>query len=486
MNTSSNSTSNTSRAIVAALAVLGAALQLDAQAPALDRAKHPASGPAVTLRMPKIERRTLSNGIDVAIMENHTLPVVVVRALVDARGTLDPADKDGLVILLQQMLPEGTTSMTADQLAEAFADLGNGVSPTAFTTVTQNVDRSLELMGDMLMHPAFPQASLDRIRTNEIANLKRTRDQPGYMAQRVLANAVYGEGHPYERTRTDQSLNAITRDDLVRFHDTYYRPQNVRLIVAGDIKPADAVAKLEKTFGKWAKGGKTTAYNIPPAKTRAGTTIYLFDRPNAPQSIIMVGQTGPSRDTPDYFAIDLMNTALGGLFNSRINLNLREKHAYTYGANSFYQYRPTPEIGGFTASSQVKTPQTDSALTELMREIRDIRGARPLTDAELALARTSQTLSLPMQFETLNSLVGAVAGILQDHLPLDYYDHVAANMGKVSVADATAAAQKYLDPDHIAIVVVGDRKQIEAGLRAAKIAPVIVVDEKARPLGPTP
>ena len=473
------------RATVTALVLSCAALQLPAQG-AMDRTKRPAAGPAIRLKMPKIERRTLSNGIDVAVMENHSLPVVAVQVVVEARGTLDPPDKDGLVIVLQQMLPEGTTTMTADQLAEAFADLGNTVSPTFFTTVTQNVDRSLELMSGMLMHPAFPQASLDRIRANEIATLKRTRDQPGYMAQRVFANAVYGEGHPYERVRTDESLNKITRDDLLHFHDMYYRPQNVKIVIAGDIKAADAVEKLEKAFGNWAKGGKTTVYNIPPVKAAAGTTIYLFDRPNAPQSILMVGQMGPRRDTPDYFSIDLMNTALGGIFNSRINMNLREKHAYTYGANSFYQYRRAPEAGSFTASAQVVTPKTDSALIELMNELRDIRSARPMTDAELTMARSSQTLSLPMQFETLNSLAGAVAGILRDNLPIDYYDHVSANMAKVTLADLTAAAQKYLDPDHMAIVVVGDRKQIEAKLRAAKIAPVVVVDEKAKPLGPTP
>ena len=476
------------RAIAAALVLLGVAPHLTAQSTttAMDRTKRPAAGPPVTLRMPKVQRRTLSNGIDVALMENHTLPVVVTQVVVEARGTLDPADKDGLVIVLQQMLSEGTTTRTADQLAEAFADLGNGVAPTFFTTVVQNVNRSLELMADMLMHPAFPQASLDRIRANEIANLKRTRDQPGYMAQRVFANAVYGEGHPYERVRTDQSLNAITRDDLVRFHDTYYRPQNVKIVMAGDITAADAVARLEKSFGTWARGGKTTVYNIPPAKPSAATTIYLFDRPNAPQSIFMVGQTGPSRDTPDYFSIDLMNTSLGGIFNSRINMNLREKHAYTYGANSFYQFRPAPEIGAFTASTQVVTPKTDSALIELMKELRDIRGSRPVTEAELTMARTSQTLSLPMQFETLNSLAGAVAGILRDKLPLDYYDHVSANMAKVTLADVAAAAHKYLDPDHMAIVVVGDRKQIEAKLRAANIAPVIIVDERAKPLSPVP
>jgi len=434
--------------------------------------------------MPTVERRTLSNGIEVAILENHELPVVSVQTVVEARGTLDPVDKDGLVIVLQQMLSEGTTSMTADQLAEAFADLGNSVSPTSFTTITRNVDRSLALMADMLTHPAFPQPALDRIRANEIASLKRLQDQPQYIASRVFNNIVYGHGHPYERVRTEATLNAITRADLLSFHDTYYRPQNVKVVVAGDITPRDAVAKLEKTFGAWPKGGKQAVYDIAPAKGPGTTTIYLFDRPNSPQSVVQVGQLGPRRDTPDYFADELLNTALGGIFNSRINLNLRERHAYTYGANSGFVYRRVPEIGSFQAQTSVVTAKTDSALVELMRELRDIRGARPVTQTELDFARASATLSLPMRLETLTSMTSAVAAILRDNLAPDYYDRYSANMAKVTTADVAAAAKAHIDPEHMAIVVVGDRKQIEAGLRAANIAPIIVVDEMAKPVAP--
>jgi zinc protease len=470
-----------SRTFAATLLMAATTAQLVAQA-ALDRTKRPASGPPVALRFPKVERHTLSNGIAVALLENHELPIVSVQAIVEARGTLDPSERDGLVIVLGQMLPEGTTSMTADQLAEAFADLGNTVSPNFFTTITANADRSLALMADMLMHPAFPQASLDRIRANEIAGIKRLKDQPGYIAQRVFSNAVYGTGHPYERVRTDASLTALTRDDLITFHSTYYRPQNVTIVLAGDLKPKDALAKLEKAFGGWPRGGKKTAYDIPAPKTAAATTIYLYDRPNSPQSVIMVGQLGPRRDSPDYYATELMNAGLGGIFNSRLNLNLREKHAYTYGANSGFQYRPAPEVGAFIASTQVVTPKTDSALIELVKELKEIRDVRPMTPAELELARANQTLSLPMRFEALNSMAAAVAGILRDKLPADYYDQFSSHMAKVRESDVTDAARKYLDPAHMAIVVVGDRKQIEAALRAANIAPVVIVDEHAKPV----
>lgn len=470
----------TLRTLCVACFALGAATPLAAQQ--LDRTQQPPAGPPVTLHFPHVERRTLSNGIGVAVMEDHSLPIVSVQAVVNADGLLDPPDEDGLVMVLQQMLSEGTTTRTADQLAGAFADLGNNVAPTGFTTITANVDPSLELMADMLMHPSFPQASLDRIETNMLAGLKRSQEQPGYIASRVFANAVYGTGHPFERVRTEASLKAITRQALIDFHDTYYRPQNVQIVMAGDIKPADAVAKLEKAFGGWARGGKTTVYDIPPVKAAAASTVYLYDRPNSPQSVVEVGQMGPARNTPDYYAIQVMNADLGGMFDSRINLDLREKHAYTYGANSSFSYRMVPMLGTFVAGGSIVTPKTDSALVDLMQDIRDLRGPRPITADELTLAKNNQTMSLPLRFEGISAKSFAVADLLRQGLPLDYWDQFTGNIAKVSAADVTAAAQKYLDPDHMAIVVVGDRKQIEEGLRAAHVAPVVIVDMQARPV----
>jgi len=309
-----------------------------AQAQELDRTKRPPSGAPTTLRVPAIQMRTLKNGIKVAVLEQHELPVVSVRVVIDAQALLDPPGKEGVATLTSQMLAEGTTTRTADQLAEAFADLGNTVRPDGFSTVTANVDSSLVLLADMLLHPAFPQASLDRIRQNSLAALKRSKDQPTYLARRVFVNAVWGAGHPYERASTEQSLGAITRDDLVAFHGRYYRPQNVKVVVAGDITPAQAVAKIDKVLGKWPAGGFKSRYVIPPAKPMALGTVYLYDRPNSPQSVFVVGSTGPARNTPDFYAIDLMNTSLGGAFSSRLNLNLRETHSFTYGASSIFSY----------------------------------------------------------------------------------------------------------------------------------------------------
>src|SRR6476469_2856046 len=361
------------------------------QAQELDRTKKPASGAPVTLRIPAMQMRSLKNGIKVAVLEQHEIPLVAVRVVVDAAPVLDPAGKEGVAALTAAMLAEGTTTRTADQLGEAFADLGNTVSPNGFTTVTANVDSSLTLLADMLLHPAFPAASLERLRQNNLANIKRLKDNPQYLARRVEVNVLWGTGHPYERAVSEQSLGAITRDDLVAFHGKYYRPQNVKFVVSGDITPAAALAKLEAAFGKWPAGGFKARYSIPAAKTAAAGTIYLYDRPSSPQSVLLVGAVGPTRTSPDYYAIDLMNTALGGAFSSRLNLNLREKHSFTYSANTFFQYRMPPQPGEFIASSAVATPKTDSALVEMMHEFRDVRGSRPLTRDELSFAKSSET-----------------------------------------------------------------------------------------------
>jgi zinc protease len=471
----------TARRTAAALA-LGLAAPALAQTPKLDRGVAPTMAPTPPLRVPPITMRTLSNGIPVAIIEDHEIPAVRVSALVDASGLLDPADKDGLSSLTFQMLAEGTKTRTAEQLADAFAALGSQVGPTGFLTLTSNLPRALELMRDQLWNPSFPQASLDRIRANRVADLRRLKDQPAYVASRILANVLYGADHAYGRTATEEDLARVTRDDLVAFHDAYFRPQNVKFIVAGDVTPASAVAALEKTFGAWPAGGRKAAYDVAAVSEAAPTHIYLFDRPSSAQSAIMVGAVGPRRDIADYYALDVANTALGGSFNSRINLNLRERHGYTYGASSGFTWRRPPQVGQFTSSTLVQTTKTDSALIELMGEIRGFGRDRALTAAEFTQAQSNVSRSLPLAFETASQVAGAASTILDYGLPLDYYAKLSGNYSSVTDATASAAATRYIDPSKLAIVIVGDRRAIEPALRAANVAPITIVDESGKPI----
>ncbi|MGH9887027.1 MAG: M16 family metallopeptidase [bacterium] len=464
-------------------AIALAALSSVAGAQQLDRGKRPAAGPAPAFSFPKYVTRTLPNGLTVAIVENHELPVVAVRGVIEGGGLVDPKGKEGVYSLMSAMLREGTASMSADELSEAFSDQGNGVNPTGFTTVVRNLDRSLELMADMVMHPSFPQAALDRQKANSIANVKRSRDVPQFVAQRLFATLLYGADHPYARSATEESFAAITRDDLVRFHDEFVRPQNVKLVIVGDVTPATVMPRVERAFGKWARGGTTISYQIPVPSAQAKTTIYLFDRPNSPQSVVTLGQVGPSRSVDDFYALEVMNTVFGQLSGSRLNQNLREKHAYTYGVNSFWQWRRSPEASTFTGSSSIVAPKTDSALIEWFRELRGIRGDRAVTDGELEFARTNRVAGMPATLESNDQVANAVVNILQNNLPADYYDQYVRRIGSITGAEITRVATKFVDPENTVIVIVGDRKIIEPGLKAANIGPVVIVDEKGQPVG---
>ncbi|HKP76616.1 MAG TPA: pitrilysin family protein [Longimicrobiaceae bacterium] len=470
------------RRIVAAAVALGVATTAaGAHAQPLDRSHRPVAPPASPFRLPAVEQRALSNGIPVYVIQYHQLPVVSVRAVTDVSSLLEPADRAGLYSLVVQMLSEGTTTRTADQLAEAFADLGNQVTPQGFTTITPNLDRSLELMADMLMHPAFPEAALARIKANSAATLRRLREQPGYLADRVFAAELYGAEHPYARYPSEQTMAAATRADLVSFHSDWYRPQNVKLVVVGDVTPDAVLPRLERAFGGWPAGGKKAEFNVPAPKPAAPTTIYLLDRPNSPQSTVIVGQVGPGRDTPDYYALETMNTVFGGLSGSRLNSNLRERHAFTYGANAGLQWRRVPQVSAIRGSSDIVAAKTDSAIAEWLGEIRGIRGERPVTQAELDFAKNNRTAGLPARFETVTQVAFEVANLLQSAVPVDFFNSYAENINRLSGPELQAVASKYLDPAQSVIVVVGDRRVIEPGLRGLNL-PIVIVDENGNPV----
>jgi len=393
-----------------------------------------------------------------------------------APALLDPPGKEGVSALTAQMLAEGTTSRTANEIARAQADIGTDVGATGFFTIPVYFERSVTLMIDQLVHPSFPDSALARIKANTITRLQRLRSQPEYLAGRVFDPELYGPTHPYARTETPATVSAITRADLVAFHQDYYRPANLSFVVSGDITADRAVAALEQAVGSLSPGGKD-GWVTPPAPRPVGATqIYLYNRPGSPQSVILAGELGPPRDSKDYYALELLNTVLGGAFNSRLNLTLREVHGYTYGASSGFEYRRVPQPSTFEIQTDVSTPTTDSSIAILTAEVRDIRTTRPVTDSELSFAKRTETLSLPLQFATVQETADAARTLLAYRLPLDYYDHVSERFENVSLADVREAAQQHLDPNHFIIVVVGDRKAVEAGLTSARIAPIVALD----------
>lgn len=469
------------KTLIAGLALTVCGVPLAAQT--LDRSARPVPPPPARFVFPTVTRRTLPNGMQLAIVENHALPLVSVRVALPFDSAADPAGKEGLFALTIGMMREGTASMSGDQIAAAIGNLGSDVTPLRFTTVTSNVDRSFELLADMLMRPTFPEAALERRKAAQIAAIQRTQQTPAWLPRRVFYNLVHGATHPEARalSASDASVKSITRGDVAAFHAEYFRPENVTLVIAGDLTPAEAMKAVEQRFGGWKKVG--TPYAVPDIALPAPrpTTIYLLDRPTTTQAYVFVGQAGPRRSSPDYFPIELMARVLGATSASRLQLNLRERHSYLYsGTLSGSVWRPDPESSLIFGSAALNQAKTDSALTEWIGEIDAIRGSRPPTDAELSTARASMTTALPALIETDDRVADRVAALARLGAPYDFDAMVTSAVAPITPAQVTEAAKRALDPAHLVILVAGDRKVLEPMLRAANIAPIVVLDRDGK------
>ncbi|MHB1073079.1 MAG: M16 family metallopeptidase [Gemmatimonadaceae bacterium] len=456
-------------------------------APGPDLTKPPALGPAPTLALPPVVSRTLANGLRLLVVEQHELPVADFVLQVGTGYEADPPSHAGLAGFTANMLDEGTTTRTSLQIADQSAylgiDIGAGAgwdaSRISLHTPTAQLDSALALFADVALRPAFPERELERIRKERLTALVQFKDEPTQIANVVYAATVFGAGHPYGHpvAGTERSVKRITRDDIQRFHRTYYRPNNATLIVVGDVRPDDVERRANALFGGWepADVPKITL-DAPPAA--AATTVYLVDKPGAAQSSFRLGGIGAARTTDDYFALLVMNTILGGSFTSRLNQNLRETKGYTYGAGSRFDFRRT--AGPFTASAEVVAAKTDSALVEFLKELRAIRDTVPA--AELEKAKRYVQLRLPAIFETTQGIAAQLALVALYGLPLDYYNSYVQRIEAVTQADVQRVAQRYVDPAKLAIVIVGDRKAIEPGLRAVGAGPVVLRDIWGQPI----
>jgi zinc protease len=467
------------------IALAGAALTTAARpaiAQTLDRTKQPSAATPAPFVFPKVQSHTIPNGLRVILIEDHSLPLVAVRAVVGVDSLNDPAGKEGLFVLTAGMLREGTTSMTGEQLSAAATTLGNVVFPLRFTTITQNLDRSLALMADMLMRPAFPQPALDRLKGTLAATQQRQLQVAATIPNRIFLTQLFGAEHPLARTAiaSEATMAPITRDDLQRFHQTFFRPNNTTIVVVGDVREADVVSAVTKSFGAW-EPGVIPAVSIDAAPPSRPTTIYLLDRPGAQQSYVAVGTLGPDRSSPDFAALDVMAPILGASGGSRLYQNLRERHSYMYsGTPAALTWRrgATPAVIG--GSAAISTAKTDSALIEWLAELRGA-AQRPPTEQEMVLARGALTGALPAQIETDDLLANRVMAMIQNDVPLDFYNSYGDRIAAVTPAGVTAAAAKHLDLSRLVIVVAGDRKTVEPALRAANIAPIVIVGEVGKP-----
>lgn len=449
----------------------------------VDLTKPPTLGAPPTLNLPQITTRELTNGLKIVVIEQHELPIADIVLEVRTGGEADPAGKMGTAALVAAMLTEGTTTRSALQIADQAAYLGVQLtassgweqSSVSLHTPTAQLDSALALFGDVALRPSFPTADLERVRKVRLTALQQVRDRGPAIADRAFAGAVFGEQHPYGRplAGTEGSVASIARDDVQRFYSTYYRPNNATLLAVGDVRPDDVERRARELFGAWPRASVPSA--PPGAATGAkGTTLVLVDKPGAAQSSFRLGGIGAPRTTTDYFAIQVMNTVLGGAFTSRLMQNLRETHGYTYGAGSGFGMRRS--AGPFIASAEVVTAKTDSALIEFIKELRAIRDTVP--SDELAKAKRYLQLGLPASFETTGDIAGEYLPLLTYGIPLDFYSTAVQQYGAVTQADVQRVARQYIDPDKLTIVIVGDRKTIEPGLRALKPGEIIIRDTR--------
>lgn len=477
-----------SRLWIALLVVVALAAPTFAEAP--DRSRPPGAGAPPSLKMPPIVKRKLSNGIPVWFVERHDVPLATVVLVLRSGATQDPSGKWGLASMTAAMLQEGAGKRNSLDFADAVDMLGADLSAAAgfdstvvdLNVPVKNLVPALDLMADLVLRPTFPQAELQRQKTQGLTAFLQARANPDYLSGTAFGAQVFGPGHRYGMSTTGSAAQfaTFTRGDLVAFHGGAYRPERASFVVTGDVKPDAVLKALEARFGKWKPAGKAlAAAPVPKAPEKSATGIFLVDRPGSPQSVVRIGSVGVARSTPDYFPLVVLNTVLGGSFTSRLNQNLRERNGYTYGASSRFTMRLGR--GPFSVTTNVQTDKTGPAVREILHELEALR--QPIPAEELEKARNYVAYSFPGDFETGEDLAGRLADMQLYGLPDSYYATYVPNLLAVDAASAAKAAAQHLVPGGMAIVIVGDAKALRPQLEALDLGPIrtLTVDDVMGP-----
>ncbi len=447
-------------------------------------AVRPQPGPPRAYRFPAFERRTLDNGIHLIVAPVSKLPVVSMMAIVDAGAICDPAGREGLAQLTARALVEGTRRLDGPALTERLEGIGGSVEPSAdwdyvaasTTVMTARAPQAFALLAEILTAPSFPDREIERLRNERHSELLQQRAEPRGLADEMFARFLYGPQSRYAEPEggNERSIMAISRDDVVAFHRARYRPAGTTLIIVGDVSLDAAEEMVEANFGSWTgPAAPPPLVHDQPAST--SRNVHVVGKPDAPQSEVRVGHVGVPRSHPDYFRVVIMNAILGGLFSSRINLNLREVHAYTYGAYSHYDWRRGS--GPFVVSTAVKSDVTDGAVREILHEIERMREAEPTVE-ELSLATSYLDGVFPIRYETTSAIAGALASLAVYGLPDDYFDRYRDNIRSVTAADVVAAAREHLHPEQLQVTVVGDPTVIRTPLERLQIGPTVLFDSE--------
>jgi zinc protease len=448
------------------------------------RKQPPAAGSPIVFSAPKIESFALKNGIKVLFVERRDLPIVSVHVVVKVGAGDLASARPGVMSFAGAMMEQGTDTRTALQLSDEYEALGASHGAwiewdsggSSIKVLSSKLDQALDLLADVTLHPSFPEKELDRLRARRLAAIQQEKNSPGAMAGNAVAASLYGRAHPYGHSLSgrEDDVKKMKRADLVAAYHHEFTAANATIVAAGDVSREALQQKLEARFGAW-KSGVAERGHVPAVLALKTSTprIVVVDRPGAPQSQVYVAETGVAMSSPDRDAIGVMNAILGGMFSSRINLNLREAHAYTYGARSRFSMRHGP--GPFTTGAAIFADKTVDAIKEIFKELDRMR-ADVVSDDELADAKESISLGMPGRFETVGEVSGALADLAVYDLPLDEYATKMRRVGAVTKEDVKRVALKLIHPATMRVIVVGDRAKLEEGLKALGFGPIEVRD----------
>jgi zinc protease len=451
----------------------------------VDRSQLPRPGAPPQTDFPEINRTTLPNGLKVLLSRRSSVPLLNLNLLVDAGWAADPQAVPGVASLAMDMLDEGTSSRSALEISEEMDQLGArlrtnselDLSSVSLSVLKSNLDSALEIYADVILNPAFPEQEFKRLQRQRLARIQREKNDPRQMVLRVFPPLLYGRDHPYGNsftgTGTEETVARLTHEDLIRFYETWFKPNNATLLVVGDTTLEEIVAKLSLHFLDW-EAEPVRARNIPTVEQPSQTDVYLLHRPGAVQSMIYAIQVAPPANNPDEIAIETMNHILGGTFTSRVNMNLREDKGWSYGARTSLLdargQRP------FIVRAPVQTDRTQESMAEIVKELKGIIAERPPTEEEFVKIRENRILRLPGSWETLSEVGDSLEDLIRFGLPDDYYETYPRKLRNLKLAEVSLAARRLIDVDRLLWVVVGDLSRIEKGIRQLNLGQIHHVD----------
>lgn len=446
-----------------------------------------------TLSFPEIERATLSNGVEVVLAERRAVPVVEMALEFDAGYAADAGGKLGVASFAMAMLDTGTRTRDALELAAEEERLGASIrtnsnldaSSVSLSALRSELSDSIDLWADIILNPIFDAEELERLRGRWISNIAQEKAQPVNLALRLLPLALYGDGHaygvPFTGSGTEQSIESISQEDLIEFRNTWLRPDNARLFVVGDTTIDEIVPLLERALRGWAAPDTPLPLkNIADIALPDVPRVILIDKPDSPQSLILAGHTAPGLGSERDLALNAMNDVLGGNFNARVNMNLREDKGWAYGARTILQAANGPRP--FLVYAPVQTDRTGDSLAELIRELETIKTSRPVTAEEMDRVIAGSTRELPGQFETAGAVLGSLISSSRYGRPLDYAAHLTSSYEALRLQDLQAAAEDVVQPSSLTWIVVGDIESIRDQVEALNIAPIEIWDDNGQPV----